>query len=235
MERNDDMKHVDAEGTTDAESTTDAEVTVEGNHIDGFYLRDNRDEAKHEEAKHEEAKHEEAKHEETKHEEAIKQVKELYVNLVEAEQHDDDDDEEPHVVLPHIEAQLTEVEATNHEEKHTEAERTTEDVSTTHNGGCESINSYNNIKDDEIIVSDYFSHLNEVGMSYTEHLCFSLKLGACMLVGSVAAIIHAVYPDILITSTTDTIHYIQKELKKRNDMIELQKRINKELHKIKRH
>ena len=150
--------------------------------------------------------------------------------MVEEEQHDDD--EEPRVVLPHIEAQLTEVEATNHEEKHTEAKHVAD---TTHNGGRESINSYNNIKDDEIIVSDYFSHLNEVGMSYTEHLCFSLKLGACMLVGSVAAIIHAVYPDILITSTTDTIHYIQKELKKRNDMIELQKRINKELHKIKRH
>jgi len=89
-------------------------------------------------------------------------------------------------------------------------------------------------KDDEVIVSDYFTHLNEVEMSYTDHFCFSLKLGACMLVGFFAAVIHAIYPDVLTTSTTDTIHYIQKELKRRNDIHELQKRIRSQLHKIKR-
>ena len=200
MERNDKMKDVDAKGTTDAKGT------IEGNHIDGFYLRDNRDEAKHEEAKHDEAR---------------KQVKELYVNLVE-------DDEVQQSVLPQIEAQLTEGEAesTTHDEAtHDEA---------THDEATHNEATHDEATHDEIIVSDYFTHLNDNGMTYTEHFCFSLKLGACMLFGSVAAIIHAVYPDILTTSTTDTINYIQKELKNRNDMIELQKRIQRELHKIKR-
>ena len=196
MERNDKMKDVDAFGTTEAKGTTDANVTVEGNHLDGFYLRDNRDEAKHEEAKHDEAR---------------KQVKELYVNLVE-------DDEVQQSVLPQIEAQLTEGEA----------------ESTTHDEATHDEATHDEATHNEIIVSDYFTHLNDNGMTYTEHFCFSLKLGACMLFGSVAAIIHAVYPDILTTSTTDTINYIQKELKNRNDMIELQKRIKRDLHKIKR-
>ena len=88
--------------------------------------------------------------------------------------------------------------------------------------------------ENNIVVSDYFEHLNDVGMSYTDHFCFSLKLGACMFVGCVASIIHAIYPDVLVTSTTDTMTYIQKELNKRKLLTELQKKIQRELHKIKR-
>ena len=71
-------------------------------------------------------------------------------------------------------------------------------------------------------------------MSYTEHLFFSLKLSACMVVGSVAAIIHGLYPDVLTTSTTFVVGYLHNQMSKRREMNELNKAIRRDMHKLKR-
>ena len=50
-----------------------------------------------------------------------------------------------------------------------------------------------------------FIHLQEIKMSYLEHMKFSLYLSYMFAKASFYAIIHAIYPDILITSSSDTI------------------------------
>jgi hypothetical protein len=62
----------------------------------------------------------------------------------------------------------------------------------------------------------YFKHLVDVDMNYTEHMFLSLKLSARMAWGSLTAFIHALYPDIFITSTSSTCDYLHNELQKRN-------------------
>jgi hypothetical protein len=63
----------------------------------------------------------------------------------------------------------------------------------------------------------YFKHLVDVNMNYTEHMFLSLKLSARMAWGSFTAFVHALYPDVFITSTSSTCDYLQSELQKRKD------------------
>jgi hypothetical protein len=57
-----------------------------------------------------------------------------------------------------------------------------------------------------------FRHLEELKLSYFEHMNFSVKLSYHFALGSVCAFIHTIYPDILITHSTDTINYLKEEL-----------------------
>ena len=57
-----------------------------------------------------------------------------------------------------------------------------------------------------------FKHPRKVCMTYMEHFTLSGEMAIVLGVGSIKAIIHAIYPDMFITSTTDTINYIQKRL-----------------------
>jgi hypothetical protein len=57
-----------------------------------------------------------------------------------------------------------------------------------------------------------FTHPGNVCMSYFNHLSFSLKLGMKLATGSVKAFIHAVYPDIFVTSTSDLLVTIKKDM-----------------------
>ena len=57
-----------------------------------------------------------------------------------------------------------------------------------------------------------FEHPRKVCMTYMEHFTLSGEMAIVLGVGSIKAIIHAIYPDMFITSTTDTINYIQKRL-----------------------
>lgn len=170
---------------------------------------------------------------------------ELVVNLLADVKHTEAEDnniDTTRLDAKHIEASQSDsthdcdnnVETSQTEAKHIEAKHVEESnpVKETESDDADDEDSEDN--EHAIIVSDYFDHLNDVGISYTDHFCFSLKLGACMFVGCVASIIHAIYPDVLVTSTTDTMNYIQKELNKRKLLTELQKKIQRELHKIKR-
>mgnify|MGYP001430310669 CR=1 FL=1 len=48
-----------------------------------------------------------------------------------------------------------------------------------------------------------FKHLYDVKMTYLEHFYFSGYLSIILLVGSFKALIHSIYPDIYITSTSE--------------------------------
>lgn len=54
----------------------------------------------------------------------------------------------------------------------------------------------------------FFKHLNKVNMSYFEHMKHSLSISKMYFEGGVKAILHAVYPNVYETSSTD----IQKEI-----------------------
>ena len=58
-----------------------------------------------------------------------------------------------------------------------------------------------------------FSHPTQVCMTYYEHFCFSMEVAYIFSLGSFKAIIHAFYPDMYVTSTTDTVMNIQQRLK----------------------
>ena len=52
-------------------------------------------------------------------------------------------------------------------------------------------------------MNNYFLHPKSVGMTYTEHFCFSIKLSYFFLSGFFKSVVHAFYPDICITSSSD--------------------------------
>ena len=54
----------------------------------------------------------------------------------------------------------------------------------------------------------FFNHLNKVNMSYFEHMKHSLSLSKLYFEGTVKAVIHAFYPSVYKTSSTD----IQKKI-----------------------
>lgn len=61
-------------------------------------------------------------------------------------------------------------------------------------------------------------HLEDVNMTYTEHMMFSLGLSKIFLLASVKAIIHAFIPDVLITSSTDYIKLLKDKMKHRSKL-----------------
>ena len=58
----------------------------------------------------------------------------------------------------------------------------------------------------------YFSHPNNNCIDYFTHLRLSLYYSRRMFIASVKAIFHAFIPNLFITSTTDAIHDIQKNI-----------------------
>ena len=61
-------------------------------------------------------------------------------------------------------------------------------------------------------------HLQDVNMSYTEHMMFSLSLSKIFLSAGIKAIIHAFFPDVLITSSTDSIKLLNDKMKHRSKL-----------------
>ena len=59
----------------------------------------------------------------------------------------------------------------------------------------------------------FFSHPKSVCMSYIQHFCFSMEIAYIFLISSLQAIIHAFYPDVYITSTSNTIIFVEQKLK----------------------
>ena len=57
-----------------------------------------------------------------------------------------------------------------------------------------------------------FQHLEEEKMTYGHHFCRSFHFSLKFFVASFKACIHSIYPDIFITSTTDTIQELSKVL-----------------------
>jgi hypothetical protein len=59
----------------------------------------------------------------------------------------------------------------------------------------------------------YFRHPNSVCMTYFQHMSLSLGFSKNLFVGSLKAYVHAIIPSSYITSTSDLIHDINKEMK----------------------
>ncbi len=62
------------------------------------------------------------------------------------------------------------------------------------------------------MVYSYFSHPNNVCLSYYQHFRFSLKLSTMLFVASVQAFIHAIFPNYFITSSSVLSENLRKEL-----------------------
>ena len=58
-----------------------------------------------------------------------------------------------------------------------------------------------------------FQHPTQVCMTYLEHFCFSMEMAYVLCSGSFKAVVHAFYPDLYVTSTTDTVNSIKRRLK----------------------
>ena len=59
----------------------------------------------------------------------------------------------------------------------------------------------------------FFTHPQQVCMSYFEHMKLSLYFSWLFSKASILAFVHAFFPDTFITSTTDTHKKIEKILK----------------------
>ena len=60
---------------------------------------------------------------------------------------------------------------------------------------------------------EFFKHPKKVCMSYKEHMFLSLGFSAELFIGSIKALVHAIYPDAYITSTSDVIKSIDQKIK----------------------
>ena len=61
-----------------------------------------------------------------------------------------------------------------------------------------------------------FSHLRDVGESYSSHMVFSLKLFLMLSVLAYAALIHAVVPFLMVNTVSKRIDNIQDALASRS-------------------
>lgn len=58
----------------------------------------------------------------------------------------------------------------------------------------------------------FFRHPARVCMSYAEHARFALGLAWSLALAAGASVVHAVWPDVLETYTSDTIHELQRRI-----------------------
>lgn len=58
-----------------------------------------------------------------------------------------------------------------------------------------------------------FKHLKDIGMSYVDHMKLSFYLSYMFGKASFCALVHGVYPDILITTSSDTINKLSSDIK----------------------
>lgn len=65
------------------------------------------------------------------------------------------------------------------------------------------------------IIDLFTLHPQENGVSYLQHMIVSLNLCLAFAIASVQAFIHAFFPFIFETSSTDTVTYV-KEMMKHN-------------------
>ena len=57
-----------------------------------------------------------------------------------------------------------------------------------------------------------FQHLQDVCLSYYEHMCFSLYLSKEFFLSSVQAVVHAFIPSFYVTSSSDMVERVTMEM-----------------------
>lgn len=63
-----------------------------------------------------------------------------------------------------------------------------------------------------IIGIDMFTHPKSVCLTYYQHFCFSMNVSKKLMIGSIKSFIHAIYPDIFITTTSDLLIELKNEM-----------------------
>ena len=71
------------------------------------------------------------------------------------------------------------------------------------------------------VLNLFFKHPNENGLTYLQHFFVSFVLAKTFMIASIFALIHAVFPFMYETSSTDTLKYL-------NDFIEKHRKKSKE-------
>ena len=57
-----------------------------------------------------------------------------------------------------------------------------------------------------------FTHPKSVCLTYYQHFCFSINVTKKLFIGSIKSFIHAIYPDIFITTTSDLLIELKNEM-----------------------
>lgn len=57
-----------------------------------------------------------------------------------------------------------------------------------------------------------FTHPKSVCLTYYQHFCFSMNVTKKLFIGSIKSFIHAIYPDIFITTTSDLLIELKNEM-----------------------
>jgi len=63
----------------------------------------------------------------------------------------------------------------------------------------------------------FLAHPRENNLTYLQHMIISLNLCQSFAIASLQAFIHALFPFVFQTASTDTIKYLDNFMKKRND------------------
>ena len=79
----------------------------------------------------------------------------------------------------------------------------------------ENLECIDNIKN---IYNESINHLKDVDMNYIEHLKFSCSISFQFLIAAQKALIHAFFPEIFITSSTDISKQLQRTLHDRSKL-----------------
>ena len=58
----------------------------------------------------------------------------------------------------------------------------------------------------------FFKHPKQVCMTYFEHFILSMNFSKLFAIGAFKAFVHAILPDVYITSTTDIVEEIKVQL-----------------------
>lgn len=61
-------------------------------------------------------------------------------------------------------------------------------------------------------IDTYFTHPTKVCMGYFQHMSFSLYICKRLLQGSIQALAHAFYPDWFVTSSSDLVLELTREM-----------------------
>ena len=61
--------------------------------------------------------------------------------------------------------------------------------------------------------TSFFFHPTDVGMTYGEHCRFSLALAWQFALASIQAVVHALYPDAFVSSSTDAAASIAQQIR----------------------
>ena len=64
-----------------------------------------------------------------------------------------------------------------------------------------------------------FNHLKERRLSYCEHLTHALQISGLLFISSIAGIIHAIYPDVFVTTMSDNIQTLYDELNNHSEEV----------------